>query len=85
MTPDLPFWFKQRQLKAEETATGTFKVTGPNAPEAVIGVRMTDDLHWQAFVRKADGTELAASAPTLPNAREALGAAFELYRETVVV
>ena len=85
MTLDLPFWFKQRQAKAAELSTRTFKVTGPNLPDAVIGVKMTDDLHWRAFVKnKDDGPELAASEDELPSAREALAAAFELYRQQMV-
>ena len=81
MDLDLPFWFKQRQAKAEEIAPGSYRVTGPNLPEAVIGARMTDDLRWQSYLReKADGPEVAVSLPTYPSAREALAVAFELYR-----
>lgn len=86
MTLDLPFWFKQRQAKAEEIAPGNFRITGPNLPEAVIGVRRGDDQRWQSFLReKADGPEVAVSLPTFPTAREALAVAFELYREKYVV
>ena len=82
---DLPFWFKQRQAKAEAIAPGTFKLSGPNLPEAVISVRMTDDLTWQAtLLEKVGGPELAVSLPTIPTAREALQAAFELYRQRFV-
>jgi hypothetical protein len=85
MTLDLPFWVKQRQLKVEEIATGTYRITGPNVPEAVIGVRMTDDVRWQAWLReKADGPDVEASAVTYDNAREALAVAFEMYRERYV-
>ena len=86
MTLDLPYWFKQRQIKAEELATGTYRVVGPNLSEAILGVRMTEDLKWQAVVRaKADGPEIAASTPTLATAREALAVAFEMYREHFVI
>ena len=86
MTLDLPFWFKQRQAKAEEIAPGTYRITGPNLPEAVIGVRQGDDKLWQSFLReKADGPDVAVSLPTFPTAREAAFAAFELYREKYVV
>jgi hypothetical protein len=78
---DLPFWFKQRQAKADEIAPGTYKLSGPNLPEAVISVGMTDDLTWQAVLReKADGPEIAVSLPNIPTAREAVQVAFELYR-----
>jgi hypothetical protein len=86
VTLNLPFWFKQRQAKAEEVATGTYRVTGPNLTEAVIGVRMADNLRWQAVLRaKADGPEIAASPAEFPGPPEALAAAFELYRRHFVV
>src|SRR5207253_2612277 len=76
---DLPFWFKQRQARAEEVAPGTWKLSGPNLPEAAITVRMTDDLTWQAaLLEKVGGPELAVSLPNIPTAREALQTAFEL-------
>jgi hypothetical protein len=82
---DLPFWFKQRQARADEVAPGTWKLSGPNLPEAVISVRMTDDLCWQAaLLQSVGGPELAISLPTIPTAREALQAAFELYRQRFV-
>jgi hypothetical protein len=85
MTLDLPFWIKQRQVKVEEIATGTYRVTGPNLPEAVVGIRMTDDLHWQVWLRdKIDGPDVAASVATYESARDALGVAFEMYRERYV-
>ena len=79
---DLPFWFKQRQARTEEVAPGTWKLTGPNLPDAAISVRMTDDLTWQAVLRDSvDGPEVAVSLPNIPTAREAAQAAFELYRQ----
>ena len=82
---DLPFWFKQRQARAEEVAPGTWKLSGPNLPEAAITVRMTDDLAWQAaLLESVGGRELAISLPTIPTAREALQTAFELYRQRFV-
>jgi hypothetical protein len=81
ITLDLPYWFKQRQAKAEEISPGTYRVTGPNLPEAVIGVRITDDLRWQSYLKaKSDGPVVAVSLPTFETARAALVAAFELYR-----
>jgi hypothetical protein len=86
MTLDVPSWVKGRQAKVEEISTGTYRITGPNLAEGVAGVRMTDDLRWQAFVRdRPDGPDLAVSDPTVPTAREALAIAFELYRQQNVV
>jgi hypothetical protein len=86
MELDLPFWIKQRQAKVEEVATGTYRIIGPNLAEAVVGVRMTDDLNWQSYVReKADGPDVAVSLPVFKTARDAIGVAFELYRQKYVV
>lgn len=82
---DIPFWVKGRQANVEPAGPGMYRVTGPNLPEAVVGVRMTDDLRWQGFLRaKADGPEIAAGTSTQSNARDALFAAFELYREHMI-
>ena len=35
---DLPYWFKQRQARAEPAAPGVWKLSGPNLPEAAITV-----------------------------------------------
>jgi hypothetical protein len=82
---DLPFWFKQRQANAEVVAPGTWKLSGPNLPEAAITIRMTDEFRWQAaLLERVGGPELAISLPTIPTAREALQVAFELYRQRFV-
>jgi hypothetical protein len=81
MTLDVPFWIKQRQAQVEDLGGGQWKITGPNLPDAVIGVRMGDNLSWQAYVRAApDGDALESTDFELPTARDALAAAFELYR-----
>jgi hypothetical protein len=81
---DIPSWVKGRQAKVQALGQGAYKVIGPNLPDAVVGVRMTDDLRWQGFLKAAaDGPE-TASAPPLENAHDALFAAFELYREHLI-
>jgi hypothetical protein len=46
---------------------------------------MTDDLRWQAWLReKVDGPDVAASVSSYATARDALGVAFEMYRERFV-
>lgn len=85
MTPDYPFWFKQRQVTATPVGTGTFECSGPNLKPAVIGVRIRDDLRWEAFVKeKADGPDVAISPAPSADARDATDAAFELYRNYIV-
>ncbi len=82
---DIPSWVKGRQAKVEPVGQGLYRVTGPNLPEAVIAVRMTDDLQWQGFLRgTADGPDAAVSSSTQSNARDAFHAAFELYREKMI-
>jgi hypothetical protein len=82
---DVPSWVKGRQAKVEPAGQGIYRVSGPNLPEAFVGVRMTDDLRWQGFLRStADGPEIAVATSTQPNARDALFAAFELYREQMI-
>jgi hypothetical protein len=82
---DIPAWVKQRQAKVEPLGQGIYRVTGPNLPEAIVGVRMKDDLRWQGYLKaKEDGPEIAAGASTQSNARDALFAAFELYREHMI-
>ncbi len=85
MTLDVPFWIKQRQAQVEELGGGQWKISGPNLTDAVIGVRMGDNLFWQAYVRAApDGSELESTEYEFPTARDALAAAFELYRARFV-
>jgi hypothetical protein len=85
MTLDLPYWIKQRQAKATDLGNGLWKLNGPNLTEAVIGVSMGENLRWQAFLRStAEGPNLDTTAADLPTARDALAAAFELYRERFV-
>jgi hypothetical protein len=84
--PIVPFWFKQRQLNFEPAGgDNVLKITGPNIGEAFIRVNQAKDGHWQAALsRAADGPDVAA-AENIPGPREAWEAAFELYRESMVV
>jgi hypothetical protein len=85
--PIVPFWFKQRQCKYEP-AGGDYvlKVTGPNLGEAFIRIQQTESRRWQAaFRRSADGPDVAVTEPNIATEREAWDAAFELYRENVIV
>jgi hypothetical protein len=82
---DIPSWVKGRQAKVEGVGQGLYRVTGPNLPEAVVGVRTTDNRCWQGFMRAtADGPDVAAATSTQDNPRDALHAAFELYRERMI-
>jgi hypothetical protein len=82
-TPITPFWFKQRQCKAEPAGEQALKVSGPNLGEAYLSVR-PDNGNWKATLRLLpDGPDVATA--DAPNERAAWDAAFELYREQVIV
>jgi len=81
-----PFWFKQRQAKAEPAGPDLYRLSGPNLLEGCIGVRQAENGRWVAFVRKQpDSPELKTNSAGSPTAYEAWEAAFELYRRQFVV
>jgi hypothetical protein len=81
----MPFWFKQRQCKAEPAGSDhAIKVTGPNLGEAYLSVAPADGGRWSAALRfTADGAP-AATAEDLPSLPAAWETAFELYRDRVI-
>jgi hypothetical protein len=85
--PVLPFWFKQRQCKAEPAGNDhVLRVTGPNLGEAFLYVVPGDVQRWRAGLRlTADGADVATTDAEIPTQREAWDAAFELYRDHVIV
>ncbi|HEY7156508.1 MAG TPA: hypothetical protein VH575_21250 [Gemmataceae bacterium] len=87
MTPIQPFWFKQRQCKAEPAGDdNTLKVSGPNLGEAFLAISRGDNNRWRAAVRlSADGPEVAATETEFADPVDAWEAAFELYRTTAIV
>jgi hypothetical protein len=86
MDPTQPFWFKQRQCKAEPAGDRTLRVTGPNLGEAYLQIRSETPGRWRAALRQtADGPEVAATQADLPTEQDAWDAAFELYRTHVIV
>jgi hypothetical protein len=79
-----PFWFKQRQCKAEPAGQDVYRVSGPNLGEAFLRVAQENG-RWRAGLRlTADGDDVASTAAELPSEREAWDAAFELYRNRVI-
>lgn len=87
MPPTYPFWFKQRQLKAEPAGDDSIlKVTGPNLGEAFLRIARGENQRWLAAMRlAADGPDVAATEPEFDNPTDAWEAAFELYRTHVIV
>jgi hypothetical protein len=85
MAPNYPFWFKQRQCKAEPLGDNALRVSGPNLGEAVLEIR-PDGNRWRSAVRQtADGPDVAVTEPEMESAQEAWEAAFELYRTHFIV
>jgi hypothetical protein len=85
MPSTLPFWFKQRQCKAEPAGSDhAIKVSGPNLGEAFLGISPGERGQWDASLRQAADGAAIATAAGLPTEREAWEAAFELYRATVI-
>jgi hypothetical protein len=91
-TLTVPFWFKQRQAKADPVGEGAgngdelYRVTAPNMAEAFLGIRKGDNRRWQGFIKqKADGPDLQATAAEFETPGAAREAAFELFRQRFVV
>lgn len=83
--PVPPSWFKGRQCKAEKQ-DALLKLTGPNLREHYIYVRQGDNQKWLAGLRAApDAADTATTPAEFPSEDEAWGAAFELYRQNVIV
>jgi hypothetical protein len=85
--PILPFWFKQRQCKAEPAGDeNTLKVNGPNLGEAFIGIAQGDNRLWRAFLRwNANDPDSESTEAEFENPADAWEAAFELYRTNAIV
>jgi hypothetical protein len=83
--PITPFWFKQRQCKAEPHGDGrTLRVTGPNLAEAYLHVR-DEGVAWVAGLRLApEGQDVATAAVEPASENAAWNTAFELYRQHVI-
>jgi hypothetical protein len=85
VAPILPFWFKQRQCKAEPAGDNALRVSGPNLGEAFLSIRPEAN-HWRAAMRlNANGPDVAVTDADIPSEEEAWNAAFELYRTQVIV
>jgi hypothetical protein len=82
----LPFWFKQRQARAEPAGPDTYRLSAPNLAEAFISIRQDSEGRWGAALRRAaDGPDVAVTTTAYDSAGAAWEAAFELYRRDLVV
>jgi hypothetical protein len=85
MEPTLPFWFKQRQAKAEPAGPDAYRLTAPNLRDAFISIRKDGAGRWGAALRlAADGPEVAGTTAAYATPGDAWDVAFELYRRELV-
>ncbi len=81
-----PFWFKQRQATAAESGADCYRLTAPNQEEAFIAIHAAADGRWSASLRRsADGPAVATTEPVFTTHVDAWDAAFELYRQHLIV
>jgi hypothetical protein len=85
----LPFWMKQRQVKAEPVNDNTLRIVAPQLPVYEIEVRPLGE-YWAAAVYQTptEGAErklVTESTSPQDNKWHAWEAGFELYRQAVVV
>jgi hypothetical protein len=87
MQPILPFWFKQRQCKAEPAGSeNILKVSAPNLGEAFLRIEKAENQRWRAAIRTTpDGPDVTVTEPEFISPQVAWDAAFELFREKVIV
>lgn len=86
MQPIPPFWFVQRQAKAQPAGDNVYRATAPNLREAFLAIRQGAEGRWSAALRlAADGPDVASTPDMYDNPGDAWGAAFELYRNRVVI
>ena len=87
MQPILPYWFKQRQCKAEPAGSDNMlKVSAPNLGEAFIRIEPAENGRWRAAIRlTAEGPDLQTTGADFASSQAAWNVAFELFRQTVIV
>jgi hypothetical protein len=84
--PVPPFWFLQRQGKAEAVGDNTLRLTAPNLAETFLRVDRDDSGRFSASLRAtADGPPLVTSDALYDREEDAWAAAFEMYRMHVVI
>ena len=85
MAVTVPSWFKGRQGKTEEAGPGLLRLTAPNVKEWYLGIRRAD-AGWHVYLRDAaEGPDAAAVALDAVPEYDAWEAAFEVYRNHVII
>ena len=85
MEPVPPFWFVQRQGKAEPAGADVLKLSAPNMKDAFISIHSGTGGAWHAALRQSpDGPDIAVTPTQFAKREDAWQAAFELYRSHFV-
>ena len=75
-----------RQGKMEAAGADAYRLTGPNLRETLVCIRKNENGRWLGVVRQTpDGPDIAVTERDYDNPSDAWGAAFELYRNHVVL
>jgi hypothetical protein len=81
-----PFWFDQRQGKAEPAGTDMYKLTAPNMKPAFLRIQRDASGLWSASLQLTeDSSPVGVTEAQFGKPEEAWEAAFELFRTHVVV
>lgn len=87
----MPFWMKQRQVKAEQVNDATVRLAAPQLPVYELEVRPTGDDHrWLAVVYEAapEGGErklVTQYSASFDSPMTAWEAGYELFRKAVLI
>ncbi len=89
MPPTPPFWLLQRQVKVEPVSDESLRLTAPNLPPFELGVKAGANgwlgVLYRLSTGEGDKVLLAETDPGMPGPQHAWEAAFELYRQHVIV
>jgi len=90
VTPVLPFWMRQRQVKAESIGENAIRLTAPQLPVHDLEIKPLSEGAWAAVLYEAaaEGGErkrIAECSYRPEHPQSAWAAAFELYRQSVIV
>jgi hypothetical protein len=85
--PVLPFWFKLRQGKAEPVkGSSLIKLSAPNQQDAYVLIEQKENGKWSAALREEpEGANTVETPAEFDYPGLAWNAAFEIYRQTVLV
>jgi hypothetical protein len=89
MIPEaIPFWMRQRQVKAEPAGESAVKLTAPNLPSHELAIEGASP-DWKARVYRlpAEGQKILVAEREFaaPGVEAAWQNAYELYRQQVII